>query len=106
MNNSKSDGGRRSFEEFDVNIGLRPLLFIALLDLISRKTVVKDAMKKLLYADDLALVANVKQELQEILEVWDGLFTRHGLKLDLEKTEVLHTGHLTESWPSSWRGRN
>ena len=33
-------------------------LFIAVLDLISRQTVVKDAMKKLLYADDLALVAN------------------------------------------------
>ena len=60
MNNSKSDGGRRSSEEFDVNIGLRPLLFIALLDLISRKTVVKDAMKNLLYADDLVLVANDK----------------------------------------------
>ena len=31
-----------------------------LLDLISSKTVMKDAMKKLLYADDLALVANDK----------------------------------------------
>ena len=28
---------------------LSPLLFVAVLDLISRKTVVKDAMKKLLY---------------------------------------------------------
>ena len=70
MNNSKGDGGRRSFKECYVKIGLRPLLFIALLDLISRKTVVNDAMKKLLYADDLALVANGKQELQEILAVW------------------------------------
>ena len=53
-------------------------------------------MKKLLYADDLALVANGKQELQEILEEWNGLFTRHGLKLNPEKTEVLHIGHHRE----------
>ncbi len=31
-------------------------------------------------------MANGKQELQETLEEWNGLFTRHGL----EKTEVLH----------------
>ena len=43
---------------------LSPLVSIAVLDLISRKTVMKDTMKKLLYADDLALVANGKQELQ------------------------------------------
>ncbi len=36
-------------------------MFIAVLDLISRKTVMKDATKKLIYADDLALVANGKQ---------------------------------------------
>ena len=44
---------------------LSPLLFISVLDLISRNTVMKDAMKKLIYADDLILVANGKQELQE-----------------------------------------
>ena len=48
-------------EEFEVKIGLSkgsvlsPLLSVALLDLISRKTVVKDAMNNLLYVDDLAL---------------------------------------------------
>ena len=89
-------------EEFEVNIRLRqgivlnPLLFIAVLDLISRNTVMKDVMKKLLCADDLALVANDKQELQETLEEWNGLFTRHGLNINLEKTEVLHTGHQRE----------
>ncbi len=46
--------GEGASEEVEVNIGLRqgsvlsPLLFIAVLDLNSRTTVVKDAMKKLL----------------------------------------------------------
>ena len=66
--------GEGASEAFEVKIGLRqgsglsPLLFIAVLDLISKTTVMKDAMKKLLYADDLALVANGKQELHETLE--------------------------------------
>ena len=58
--------GEGASEEFEVKIGLRPdsvlspLLFIAVLDLISRKTVMKDAVRKLLYADDLTLVATGK----------------------------------------------
>ena len=94
--------GEGASEEFKVKIGLRqgsvlsPLLFIAVLDLVSRKTVVKDAMNKLLYADDLALVSNGKQELQETLGERNGLFTRHGLKIDVEKTEVLHIGNQRE----------
>ena len=60
---------------------LSPLLFIAVLELISRKNVVNDAIKKRLYADDLALVANGKQQLQETMEEWNGLITRHGICL-------------------------
>ena len=88
--------------EFEVNIGqkqgsvLSPLLFIAVLYLISRNTVMKDALKKLLYADDLALVAHGTHELHDTLEEWNGLFTRHGLQLSLEKTEVLQIGHQRE----------
>ena len=53
-------------------------------------------MKKFFYTDDLALVANGIQELQEILEDWNGLFTSHGLKINVEKSEVLHIGHQRE----------
>ena len=66
--------GEGASEAFEVKIGLRqgsvlsPLLFISVLGLISRKMVIKDAMKKLPYADDLALVANGKQGVQETLE--------------------------------------
>ena len=48
----------------------------------------KNVMKKLLYADDLALVSNGKQELQESLEEWNMLFTRHVLDINMETTEV------------------
>ena len=103
--------GEGASEEFEVNIGLRqgsvlsPLLFIAVLDLISRKTVVKDAMKKLLYSGDLTLVANGKQELQETLEELNGLFTRHWLKINVEKTEVLHIGHQSEELDIELEGK-
>ena len=62
----------------------------------------KDAMKKLLYADDLALVANGKQEL---LEEWNGLFTRHGLEINVEKTEVLHIGLQREELDIELEGK-
>ena len=103
--------GEGASEELKVNIGLRqgsvlsPLLFIAVLNLISRKTVMKDAMKKLIYADHLALVANGKQELQEKLEEWNGLLTRHELKINLEKTEVLHIGHSREELDNELEGK-
>ncbi len=67
----------------------------------------KDAMKKLLCADDLALVANGKQELQETLvEEYNGLFTRHGLKINLGKTEVLHIGYQREELDIKLEGKN
>ena len=103
--------GEGASEEFEVKNGLRqgsvlsPLLFTAVLDLISRKTVVKDAVKKLLYADDLALVTNGKQELQETMEEWNGLFIKHGLKLNLEKMEVLQIGHQREELDFELEGK-
>ena len=50
-------------EKFPVNISLRqgsalsPLLFIMLIELISRKTSTKDVLRKMMYADNLAIIA-------------------------------------------------
>ena len=50
-------------------------------------------------------MANGKQELQETMEEWNGLFTKHGLKLNLEKTEVLHIGHQREELDIELEGK-
>ena len=85
-----------------VNISLRqgsavsPLLFIMVMELISRKISTKDVLRKMMYADDLAIIAESKQELQEVLEEWKGVFEKHGLRMSLEKTEVMWVGHQRE----------
>ena len=39
------------------------------------------------------------------MEEWNGLFTKHGLKLNLEKTEVLHIGHQREDLDIELEGK-
>ena len=91
-------------EEFEVNIGLRqgsmlsPLLFIAVLDLISRKTIVKDARRR-------GHGGEWQPELQETWEEWNGLFTRHELNINLDKMEMLHIGHQREELDIELEGK-
>ena len=66
------------------------------LALISRKISTKDVLRKMMYADDLAIIAESKQDLQEVLEEWKGVFKKHGLRMSLEKTEVMWVGHQRE----------
>ena len=68
---------------FQVNIGLRqgsalsPLLFFLVMEIISRKISTTDAMKKIMYADDLVIVAEHREELQGAREVWNEMFKKH-----------------------------
>ena len=85
-------------EESRVDVGLikgsalSPLLFIAVAEVISRKTSTRDILRKLLYSDDLASVADSEVDLQERLEDWKEIFCKHGPRVSLEKTEVLWVG--------------
>ena len=103
--------GSRMSEEFGVNIGLRqgsalsPLLFIMVMEVISRKVSTKNVLKKLIYADDLAIVTDSKQELQEVLLEWKNLFEGHGLRMSLDKTEVLSVGRQRQELGITLAGR-
>ncbi|KAI0231116.1 mRNA-capping enzyme [Lamellibrachia satsuma] len=66
------------------------------MEIISRNISTKDILRKMMYADDLAIIAESKQDLQEVLEEWKGVFKKHGLKMSLEKTEVMWVGHQRE----------
>ena len=96
--------GEGASEQFEVNIELRegsvlrPMLFIAVLDLINRKTVVKGEGCH----DETPLCRRpgTGGECQTGATGDNGgmeqFVIKHGLKLDLEKTEVLHIGHQRE----------
>ena len=62
---------------------LIPLLFIAVVELISRKICTKDILRKLLYAYGLEVVADGEATLQEQLIEWKDIFSRHGLRVRL-----------------------
>ena len=57
--------------------------------LISRNISMKDVLRMGMYANDLAMIADKKQELQEVLEQWKGTFKNHGPIMSREKTEEM-----------------
>ena len=66
------------------------------MELISRKASARDILCKLMYADDLAVVADSGADLQERLVEWKEIFGRHGLRENLEMMEVLWVGQQKE----------
>ena len=42
-----------------------------------------------MYANDMAMIGGKKQELQEVLEQWKGMFKKHGPIMSREKTEEM-----------------
>ena len=93
--------------EFEVKVGvyqgsvLSPLLFVAVMEVVTRG--VKEGLPwELLYADDLVLVAQSKEELREKVLQWKECME---LKVNIEKTKVMRSGKSggeivkTGRWP-------
>ena len=59
---------------------MNQLLFVAVVELISRKICIKVILQKLLYAAGLAVVADGEANLQKQLIEWKHIFSRHGAK--------------------------
>ena len=56
----------------------------------------KDVLREGMYANDLAMIADKKQELQEVLEQWKWMFKKHGPIMSREKTEEMWVWHQRE----------
>ena len=62
------------------------------LQVMGRKVNTMDILLKLLYADDLIVVADSEADLQERLVDWKEIFGKYGLTVSLDKTEMLWVG--------------
>ncbi|XP_052212342.1 uncharacterized protein LOC127831397 [Dreissena polymorpha] len=84
-------------EEFGVGVGvhqgsvLSPLLFILVLEALSREFRT-GVPWELLYADDLAVIADSLEECLFILKCWKDGIESNGLRVNMKKTKLLITG--------------
>jgi len=82
---------------FDVKVGMRrgsalsPLLFVIVMEAISREFRV--AMPcELLYADDLAVIAETEEELIKKFNEWKDNVESKSMRVDMNKTKVMISG--------------
>ena len=81
-------------EKFMTDAGLHQgsalslFLFVVLIDTLTEEIRTK-VLWELIFAYDIALVAGVEEELQEKVQKWQRSLSRDGLKMNLEKSEVL-----------------
>ncbi|EYC04720.1 hypothetical protein Y032_0086g1952 [Ancylostoma ceylanicum] len=88
-------------KRFPVEVGvhqgsvLSPLLFILCVDTITRD-IQKPQPWCLLYADDVMLAAEMREDLQAEVQLWKDRLQRYGLRLNIEKTEYMECGPRIE----------
>ena len=57
--------------------------------LIYTKRKLLTTLKKLRFADDIALLANTKRKLEEALNVTETVFNNYNMKINIKKTKVI-----------------
>ena len=89
---------------------LSPLIFIIVME-EATKECRKGGPWELLYADDLVLTAETKEEVIEMFKRWRSGMERRGLKINMNKTKYLVTGKEAKEkvqcgkWPCGCCGR-
>ena len=102
----RTNGGNTS--SFEVKVGvhqgsvLSPLLFIIVMDVLSRNC--KEGLPfELLYADDLVITADTEQQLVQKLKRWKESMEHKGMKVNMGKTKVMVSGmgikEVSGKWP-------
>uniref|UniRef100_A0A914WD71 Reverse transcriptase domain-containing protein n=1 Tax=Plectus sambesii TaxID=2011161 RepID=A0A914WD71_9BILA len=87
-------------EPFPITVGvhqgsaLSPLLFILCMDTVSADLQTPHPWT-LLYADDVLIASETRQELERLVDKWNSRLDRHGLRLNTDKTEYMETGQQT-----------
>jgi hypothetical protein len=101
-------GGGES-QSFEVKVGvhqgsvLSPLLFTLVLEALSVKF--REGLPwELLYADDLALIADTEEQLMEKIKVWKAGMEGKGLRVNMSKTKVMrcNAGNSNVSCSGEW----
>ena len=93
-------------DPFDVKVGvhqgsvLSPLLFIIVLEALSREFRTSSPWE-LLYADDLVIIATSLQELLQKLEHWKNEMEAKGLRVNMPKTKIMISADGTNTLKDS-----
>ncbi|VDP49141.1 unnamed protein product [Heligmosomoides polygyrus] len=88
-------------KKMDITVGmhqgsaLSPFLFVLTLDCIVNH-LEEGPLRTILYADDIALVPNSREELEEKVQLWQGTLAGDGLLLNVRKTKFISSEQCTE----------